>query len=61
MADPVAPDTVPLNARVPRPLRDALDAVAERESRPGVRVGRSAALRILLLEALATRGASVPA
>lgn len=62
MAEPAPLDgTVPINARVPPTLRDAVDRVAATESRPGSRVSRSAALRLLVIEALAARGVAVPA
>lgn len=54
-------DSVPLTARVDPTLRDAVDRVAARESRPGAPVTRSDALRILLHEALAARGERVAA
>lgn len=63
MVEPAPPDTasVPLRARVPTTLRRAIDAVAEQHSLPGARMTRSDALRVLVLEALAARGVSVPA
>lgn len=62
MAEPAPPDgTVPIIARVPSTLRDAVDRVAVAESRPGSRVSRSAALRLLVLEALVARGQAVSA
>lgn len=54
-------DSVPLRVRMPEELRKAIDAVAERESKPGARMKRSQAARVLILEALAARGVSVAA
>lgn len=62
MAELASPaESVPLTARVDPTLRDAVDRVAARESRPGAPVTRSDALRILLHEALAARGERVAA
>lgn len=52
-------ESVPLRARVPSPLLEAVDALARQESRPGAKTTRSAALRLLLLEALSARGVEV--
>lgn len=62
MAEPasVALDA-PLRVRLPSAVLDAIDAVASQTDGPARTRTRSAALRALVLEALAARGVSVAA
>lgn len=48
MAEPASPEggSVPLRARIPPSLRDAIDGVARADSKPGAMLTRSDALRV---------------